>query len=83
MSRLVKLFKWAAVLLVVGFAGLLAIRVWQVERGPPLALWHTFSPDELRARDLAKLEWAGYLEAEKALFEQSAARKAAAAPAPR
>jgi alpha-beta hydrolase superfamily lysophospholipase len=70
MGWLFKLLKWTAGLLVVALAVLLGIRVWQVERGPPLAIWHKFSPDDLKAKDLAKLEWAGYLEAEKALFDQ-------------
>jgi hypothetical protein len=68
MRWLYRLLKWAAVLLVIAVAGLLGIRTWQVESGPPLALWHTYSPRELKAEHLRKLEWAGYLEAENALF---------------
>jgi alpha-beta hydrolase superfamily lysophospholipase len=70
MRWLFKLLKWTGLGLAIALVGVLALRVWQLERGPPLAVWHKFSPDELRAKDLAKLEWAGYLEAEQALFEQ-------------
>ena len=70
MRLLLRLFKWTAVLAVVALAGLLGIRIWDIQRGPPLALWHKYAPDELRAHDLAKLDWAGYVKAEQALLAE-------------
>jgi alpha-beta hydrolase superfamily lysophospholipase len=69
MRWLLKLLKWTVVLLVVAVAGLLGVRAWQVERGPPLAVWHTYSPNELRAEQLATLEWSDYIKAENAIFD--------------
>ena len=68
MRLVLKLFTWAAVLAVLAIAGLLGIRIWDIQRGPPLSVWHKYAPDELRAHDLVKLDWAGYLKAEDALF---------------
>ena len=70
MRWLLRLLKWTVVLLVLALAGLLGIRAWDAQRGPPLTVWHKFAPDDLRAKDLDKLEWADYLKAENALFEQ-------------
>lgn len=47
---------------------LLAVRVWDTQRGPPLELWHTFAPVELSADELDEADWAGYLAAEQAVF---------------
>ena len=68
-SRLLKFLKFVVLLLVLAVFGLLAIRAWDSQRGPPLAVWHTYAPDDLTAREIEKLEWDGYLEAENALFE--------------
>jgi alpha-beta hydrolase superfamily lysophospholipase len=70
MRWFLKLLKWTTVLLVVAVAGLLGVRVWQVQSGPPLALWHTFSPHELKAEELAKREWADYIKTENVLFDE-------------
>jgi alpha-beta hydrolase superfamily lysophospholipase len=48
----------------------LAWRAYDALRAPKLELWHTFVPGEAPAGQIAKLDWAGYLQAEKALFEQ-------------
>jgi len=44
----------------------MAVRIWQSERGPPLHLWHTYSPPELRASEIANADWAAYLAADQA-----------------
>jgi alpha-beta hydrolase superfamily lysophospholipase len=67
---LVMLLKTAAVLLVLAFAGLLGIRAWDAQRGPPLSVWHTFVPPDVKASKIAKLEWRDYLEAEQKLFAE-------------
>jgi alpha-beta hydrolase superfamily lysophospholipase len=66
---LVKLFKYGAVLAVLLLAGLLGIRAWDAQRSPPLSVWHTYVPPDLKAAKIAKLEWPAYLEAEQKLFD--------------
>src|SRR5262245_55480791 len=46
----------------------LAIRAWDSRRGPPLELWHTFVPDELRAKAIDAIGWDEYLAAEERVF---------------
>src|SRR5215470_12695205 len=70
MRWLLGLLKWTVVLLVLAFAGLFGIRAWDALRGAPLSVWHKFVPDDLRAKELKKLEWGDYLKAENAVFEQ-------------
>jgi alpha-beta hydrolase superfamily lysophospholipase len=70
MRRILKALKWAATLFAVVLVGLLAIRAWDAQRGPALSVWHTYTPHDLTAKQLAKLGWSGYLEAEKKLFEE-------------
>ena len=69
-AKLFKFVKVVVVLAVLGVFGLLGIRAWDSQRGPPLAVWHTYAPDELTASDIEKLDWTGYLKAEAALFDQ-------------
>jgi alpha-beta hydrolase superfamily lysophospholipase len=46
----------------------LALRIVESERGRPLATYHEFVPDELRADDLARAGWPAYVAAEEAAF---------------
>ena len=66
-------FKWlkrgALVLLIAGLT-LLAVRAWDVHRGPDLAPWHTFVPEEMRADELADADWNAYLAAEQRVFDE-------------
>jgi alpha-beta hydrolase superfamily lysophospholipase len=55
-------------LLVVVVLTLLAVRIYDSQRGPPLELWHTFVPEELDAEALDAADWPRYLEAEDAVF---------------
>ena len=73
-SKLFKFLKVVVVLAVLGVFGLLGIRAWDSQRGPPLAVWHTYAPDELTAKDIEKLDWNGYLKAEAAIFDQVRAK---------
>ena len=52
------------VLLLVG----LGLRVWDLERGPPLGAWHTFVPDELPREAIDAADWRGWMAAEDAVF---------------
>jgi alpha-beta hydrolase superfamily lysophospholipase len=68
MRKLLRLLKWALVLLAVVLALILVIRTWKLERGPPLAVWHSYSPPEPDAADIARLDWNRYIEIENELF---------------
>jgi alpha-beta hydrolase superfamily lysophospholipase len=49
---------------------ILAVRLYDIQRGPDLQPWHTFVPDELGREQLAEADWDDYLAAENAAFEQ-------------
>ncbi len=68
-SRVVRIVKRAAVWLTVIGVTLLAVRVYDTQRGAPLEPWHTYIPPELSAQELDKTDWAGYLKAEQAIFD--------------
>jgi alpha-beta hydrolase superfamily lysophospholipase len=68
-AKTVKALKWASILFVVFAAALLSIRVYQSQRGPPLAPWHTHVPRELSAAELDASDWPGYLASEQKVFE--------------
>ena len=68
-SKVVKILKRAAVLLAVVAMTLMAVRIYDTQRRPPLELWHTYAPPELSAQDIDKADWNQYLAAEQAAFE--------------
>src|SRR5271165_6000276 len=68
-AKAVTVIKWLSVLLVGGLMMLLAIRAYDSLRGPPLELWHTHIPKELKAEEIAKADWNAYLAAEHAIFD--------------
>lgn len=70
MLRILSIVKWLVVVAVVALAAVLALRAWQVQQGPPLRLWHTFAPQELDAAAIDRSDWAGYLAAEAAAFDE-------------
>ena len=47
---------------------LLAVRVYESQRGPPLEPWHTYVPEELTAKQLDAADWDRYLQAEERIF---------------
>ncbi|MDO9503040.1 carboxylesterase [Falsiroseomonas sp.] len=47
---------------------LLALRIWDIRHGPPLAPWHLVVPEELRAEQIDAADWGRYLAAEAAAF---------------
>ena len=69
-SKLFSLLKWAVGLFVLAVLGLLAIRAYDAQRGPPLSRWHTYTPHDLKAKQIRKIEWPEYLKAENALFDE-------------
>src|SRR5262245_14225964 len=68
-ARLVRLMKRGAMLIAASAILVLAVRIYDSQRGPPLAPWHTYVPPDLRAGDIDALDWAGYLAAEQATFD--------------
>jgi alpha-beta hydrolase superfamily lysophospholipase len=73
-SKLFSLLKWTVGLLVLAVLGLLAIRAYDAQRGPPLSRWHTYTPHDLTAKKIRKIEWPEYLKAENALFDEVRAK---------
>ena len=66
---LMKLMKRTALLLFVIVVGLLAVRIYDTQRGPPLEPWHTYVPHELTAKAIDHANWADYLKAEDQILE--------------
>jgi alpha-beta hydrolase superfamily lysophospholipase len=69
-SKLLKVLKWGAVVLVVSLLTLLGVRAYDAQRGPSLELWHTFVPHELTAREIDASDWTRYLSAEEKIFAE-------------
>src|SRR5215475_7060648 len=68
-AKIMKTTKWAAILLAIAALTFFAVRVYDVQRGPPLAVWHTYVPHELRAAELDGADWSRYLLEETKIFE--------------
>jgi alpha-beta hydrolase superfamily lysophospholipase len=68
-SRLLRYLKRGAVLLAVVAITLIAVRIWDTQRGPPLELWHTYVPEELSPDELDRADWSRYLAAEQGIFD--------------
>src|SRR5262252_2147792 len=69
-STFLKVLKWTAALLGVSLLTLLAVRVYDSQRGPPLERWHTFVPHEMTAEQIRDSDWKNYLAAEQRLFDE-------------
>ena len=70
LAKMAKVLKWLVLVLVIGLAAVIGVRTWDVQRGPPLELWHTFIPTELTAAQIDKADWKAYLEAEQRAFDE-------------
>jgi hypothetical protein len=51
-----------------------AVRVYDSQRGPPLARWHTYIPHELSASELDSADWKEYLLKKQRFLTPSAQR---------
>jgi alpha-beta hydrolase superfamily lysophospholipase len=67
--RIKKSIKWISILLVVVAGTFFAIRAYDSQRGPRLALWHTYVPHELKAKELDAADWNQYLAREAKIFD--------------
>ncbi len=65
-----KFLKRALALFATLLVVILAWRIYDSLREPYLERWHTVVPDESTAAQIARLDWAGYLQVEDRLFEQ-------------
>ena len=54
-------------LLIVGALGL---RLYDIQRGPDLQLWHTWVPHEMDADEIDNAAWNDYIKKENALFSE-------------
>lgn len=67
------LWRWtrrAAYALVAIVLVIIVVRVVDSQTGPALELWHTEVPDDLKAEQIHRLDWAGYMAAEQRVFAQ-------------
>jgi alpha-beta hydrolase superfamily lysophospholipase len=68
-ARVLRIVKRAALLVVAIAITLMAVRIYDTQRGPPLELWHTYAPIELSADELDEANWGRYLAVEQAAFD--------------
>jgi len=68
-TRIIKGMKWALALIVLGAVAFYSVRIYDLQRGPPLAPWHTYVPHELHASELDASDWRRYLAEEARIFE--------------
>ncbi|HYZ26556.1 MAG TPA: hypothetical protein VE597_06590 [Geminicoccaceae bacterium] len=68
-SRVLRYLKRGAVVLVVVALALIAVRIYDTQRGPPLELWHTHVPAEMSPDELDRAGWSRYLAVEQAIFD--------------
>jgi alpha-beta hydrolase superfamily lysophospholipase len=66
--RLADILKRGALILAAVLLTFLAVRIWDLERGPPLEPWHVHAPPELSGAALRDADWDGWLAAEEAAF---------------
>ena len=64
------LLKRAALVALIALVTFLGMRAWDSWRALPLEIWHTHVPDDVTAEEIAQLDWAGYLAAEQAVFDE-------------
>jgi alpha-beta hydrolase superfamily lysophospholipase len=68
-ARILRNLKRGGVLLGILFILLLAFRIYDTQRGPPLEIWHTHIPRELAAAEIDHADWNAYLAAENKVFQ--------------
>lgn len=61
--------KWGLATILVCLSAFLGIRAYVAWTSPPLALWHTFVPQELTVSEMDSLGWKDYLQREERLFD--------------
>jgi alpha-beta hydrolase superfamily lysophospholipase len=69
-SKVIKLLKWLGLAMVAVALTVIAVRIYDSQRGAPLELWHTFVPHELSAKEIDQSDWAQYLATEEKAFAE-------------
>lgn len=65
-------FRWTkrlVVVVLVAFASVVALRIYDAQRKPPLALWHTYVPPEMHAKEIDRATWDEYIVHEQRIFD--------------
>lgn len=68
-SKLWRLTKWLLAMLVVSLVTVVGVRAWQSSQGDPLDLWHTYTPREMSAGEIAKSDWTRYVAEEQRILD--------------
>lgn len=68
-AKILKGIKRTSILVAVAALTFFAVRVYDIQRGPPLARWHTYVPRELKAAQLDAVDWSRYLAEEARIFK--------------
>lgn len=68
--RLSRALRILALILLVCVVTVIGLRLYDIRQSPPLAVWHTYVPDELDRETLAHSTWQDYLAREQKIFEQ-------------
>ncbi|MCS3509428.1 carboxylesterase [Achromobacter sp. JUb104] len=68
--RLSRALRILALVLLVCLVTVIGLRLYDIQQSPPLAVWHTYVPDELDRETLAHSTWQDYLAREQKIFEQ-------------
>jgi alpha-beta hydrolase superfamily lysophospholipase len=68
LAKTFKIAKRTVIFLAIVAVTFFAIRIYYAHRGPPLAPWHTYVPQEMKAKELDAADWTQYLDREAKLF---------------
>jgi alpha-beta hydrolase superfamily lysophospholipase len=69
-GKLLGTLKWGLLAILILLAVVLGFRSWDAYRAEPLKLWHTVVPNDVRSAEIDRMDWAAYLKAEDALFDE-------------
>lgn len=69
-SRVKKTLRVTALVIVVLLVGAMGLRLYNIQQGPPLAVWHTFVPEELSVEAMDHGSWQDYIERENKIFDE-------------
>lgn len=65
-----RLLRRLLLIAVVALVAIIGVRIWTIESGPPLELWHTYVPHELSPAQMDASSFADYRKAEDGLLAE-------------
>lgn len=68
LGKVYRITKWLLLLLLVVTVVLFAARIYVTQRGPSLAIWHTYVPQDMKAAEIDAADWDRYLAEEARIF---------------